>query len=228
MNTPRTSPYSLFAAALAALTFATPTLYPQAPGGIPGGCVDPPKQPSEVGCYLIANKPIENLPDGPLFWHIYSYPTRAAAEAAKSDLPNAVTQSFDKAWRFTIANQRWRPVTGERIAVVGPLPTTPARQYMARFMEATFPPNQAMKTTVHRHSGPETWYVVTGAQCLRTPAGTMILRAGESGLVPPGPPMMLTSIGSEIRRAFVLVLHDASQPWQTNTAEWTPTSECPN
>jgi mannose-6-phosphate isomerase-like protein (cupin superfamily) len=219
---------NIWAAVVAALAFAAPAAHPQAPGGIPGRCVDPPQQPSEVGCYLIANQTIESLPEGVLFWHIYSYPTRAAAEAAKSDLPSAVTQSFDKAWLFTIATEQWRPVTGDRIALVGPLPTTPAQQYVARFMEATFPPNQAMKTTVHRHSGPEAWYVVAGAQCLRTPEGTMVLRAGQGGLVPPGPPMMLTSIGSEIRRAFVLVLHDASQPWQTNTAEWTPRSECPN
>jgi quercetin dioxygenase-like cupin family protein len=107
------------------------------------------------------------------------------------------------------------------------LPITPARQYLARYMEATFPPNQAMQTTVHRHSGSEAWYVVTGAQCLRTPESTTILRAGEGGFVPPGPPMVLTAMGTETRRALVLVLHDASQPWQTNTTEWTPTRECP-
>ena len=84
-----------------------------------------------------------------------------------------------------------------------------------------------MLTTVHRHSGPEAWYVLTGAQCLRTPDKTMVLRAGEGGTVPSGPPMVLTSIGPEIRRSFVLVLHDALQPWQTNTSEWTPASECP-
>ena len=94
-------------------------------------------------------------------------------------------------------------------------------------MEATFPPNQGMVTTVHRHSGPEAWYVLTGAQCLRTPEKTMVLRSGEGGFVPPGPPMVLTSIGPEIRRALFLVLHDASEPWQSNTAEWTPKRECP-
>jgi len=92
-------------------------------------------------------------------------------------------------------------------------------------MEATFPPNRGMITTVHRHSGPEAWYVLTGAQCLRTPEQTMVLRAGEGGFVPSGPPMVLTSIGQETRRALFLVL--ASQPWQTNTGEWTPTQECP-
>ena len=71
------------------------------------------------------------------------------------------------------------------------------------------------------------WCVVTGAQCLRTPDNTMVLRSGEGGFVPPRPPMVLTSIGPETRRALFLVLHDAAEPWQTNTTDWTPRSECP-
>ena len=161
-----------------------------------------------------------------MFWHIYSYRTRAEAEAAKSD-SSTVAESFDRVWLLTIASAQWQPTAGERVAVIGPLPVTRAQQYMARYMEATFPPNQSIKTTVHRHSGPEAWYVVTGAQCLRTPEDITVLRAGEGGIVPPGPPMVLTSIGPATRRALVLVLHDASEPWQTNTTEWTPTSECP-
>ena len=194
---------------------------------MPGGCADPPKRPSDIGCYLSAIQPIEKLPDEPVFWHLYTYPTRAAAEAAKSDSASTVVESLDKVWLFTIANAQWRPATGERIAAIGPLPITPARRYAARYMEATFPPNQGWRTSVHRHSGPEAWYVLTGAQCLRTPESTTVLRAGQGGLVPPGPPMVLTSIGPETRRALVLVLHDESQPWQTNTTEWTPTRECP-
>jgi quercetin dioxygenase-like cupin family protein len=200
----------------------------QAPGAIPGGCTDPPnKRSSDTGCYLSAIQTIEKLPEEPVFWHLYSYLARPAAEAAKSESSSTVVESFGTIWLFAIAGAQWRPPSGERVAVVGPLPITRAKQYVARYMEATFPPNQAMQTTVHRHAGPEAWYVVTGAQCLRTPDHTTVMRAGEAGFVPPGPPMVLTSIGSETRRALVLVLHDALQPWQTNTTEWTPTGECP-
>src|SRR5258708_1754131 len=38
---------------------------------------------SEVGCYLDATELLGELPQVPLFWHLYNYPTRAAAEAAK-------------------------------------------------------------------------------------------------------------------------------------------------
>jgi quercetin dioxygenase-like cupin family protein len=94
-------------------------------------------------------------------------------------------------------------------------------------MEAVFPPRQAMVTSVHIHSGPEAWYVVSGAQCLRTTEGAQVIRAGEGGFIRGGPSMMLTSIGTEVRRALVLVLHDTSQPWMTSTTDWTPTSQCP-
>jgi hypothetical protein len=55
----------------------------------------------------------------------------------------------------------------------------------------------------------------------------MVIRSGQGGFVAAGPPMMLTSIGTETRRALVLVLHDASEPWMTVTTDWTPTKECP-
>jgi mannose-6-phosphate isomerase-like protein (cupin superfamily) len=181
----------LVAVAAAALPPPTPLAARQAPGAIPGGCAEPPNRPSNVGCYLSATQRIERLPGEPVFWHLYSYPTRAAAETAKSHPASTVAESLDKIWLFAIADAKWRPATGERVAMIGPLPIRPARQYIARYMEATFPPNQAMVTTVHRHSGPEAWYVVTGAQCLRTPEGITVLRADEGGVVPPGPPMVL-------------------------------------
>jgi hypothetical protein len=69
--------------------------------------------------------------------------------------------------------------------------------------------------------------VLTGAQCLRTPDEVLVIRAGEGGFVRQGPPMLLTSIGSETRRSVLLVLHDASQPWMTITSDWKPTTQCP-
>jgi quercetin dioxygenase-like cupin family protein len=200
----------------------------QLPGTqVPGGCDVPvSQQTSEFGCYLTATQAIERLPGGAIFWHVYAYPTRAMAEAARRDAASTVVGSLGKVWLFTIANEAWRPTDGDRVAVIGPLPTTPATQYTARYMEAVFP-STSMMTSVHRHSGPEAWYVLSGTQCLRTPESTMVIRAGEGGVVPAGPPMMLTSLGTETRRALVLVLHATSEPWMTVTTDWTPTKECP-
>ena len=201
----------------------------QLPGTrVPGGCDVPAKErTSEFGCYLTATVAIDKLPDEAIFWHVYSYPTRAAAEAAQSGPACTVVESLGKVWLFTIAGRQWQPATGERMAVVGPMPVPSARSYTARYMEAVFPPDQSMRTAVHRHSGPEAWFVLTGTQCLRTPDSTTLIRAGEGGFISSGPPMVLTSVGTETRRALVLVLHDPSEAWMTMASDWTPTKECP-
>jgi quercetin dioxygenase-like cupin family protein len=202
----------------------------QLPGTrVPGGCDVPvDRRAGEFGCYLTATQAIEKLPDEAIFWHLYSYPTRAAAEAVRRSAASTVVESLGKVWLFTIAARQWQPAAGERVAVVGPLPLSSAKQYTARYMEAVFPPNQSMQTAVHRHSGPEAWFVLTGTQCLRTPESTTVIRAGHSGFVSAGPPMMLTSVGTEIRRALVLVLHETSEPWMIIASDWTPTKACPS
>ncbi len=77
-------------------------------------------------------------------------------------------------------------------------------------------------TSVHTHSGPEAWYVLDGVQCLETPDGITVVRAGEGSLVPEGPPMMLSSVGTETRRSVLLVLHDSSKPWTMSEMQWKP------
>jgi quercetin dioxygenase-like cupin family protein len=134
-------------------------------------------------------------------------------------------ESFGKVWLFTIAEQSWRPAGGERVAVVGPLAITPGKQYTARYMEAIFSPG--MKSNVHRHEGPEAWYVLTGAQCLETPDGISVVRAGAGAVVQQGPPMILQSVGSETRRSVLLVLHESSQQWVTPAPDWKPKGLCP-
>ncbi len=96
-------------AALATLAFTTGLPAQQLPGKFPGGCAEPPKRPSETGCYLSAILPIEKRPDAPLFCHLHSYPSLAAAEAAKADSLSVVAESLDKVWLFTLAPQNGGP-----------------------------------------------------------------------------------------------------------------------
>lgn len=210
--------------------FATHAALAQGTGSnVTGGCEVAVSERTAVnGCYLLATESLERLPAEPVFWHLYTYSTRAAAESARKRSGGTVVESLGKAWLFAIEASGWRPEAGERIARIGPLSVAPAKTYTARYMEAVFPPQQGMRTSVHNHSGPEAWYVVSGAQCLRTSEGVQVVRAGEGGFVRGGLSMMLTSIGTDVRRALVLVLHDASQPWMTSTTDWTPTTRCPD
>jgi hypothetical protein len=46
-------------------------------------------------------------------------------------------------------------------------------------------------------------------------------------VVSAGPPMVLSTVGQETRRAVLLVLHDAAQPWTTPDEGWEPRGACP-
>jgi len=191
---------------------------------VPGGCSDPAEGRNDrVGCYLTDTQVLGELPREPLFWHVYSYPDRNAADAERT-ARSTVVQAFGRTWLYAIEPEGWQPKRGARMAVAGPLGTKTGVPYTARYMEATFPPG--LRTGAHSHSGPEAWYVVTGAQCLQTPDRTIIARAGESALVPAGPPMVLSSIGTETRRSVLLVLHESSKPWTAPHAGWHPPAPC--
>lgn len=194
-------------------------------GQVVGGCETPvTERKSDLGCYLVATRPLGKLPVGEVFWHIYAYPTLAAANVVRAPRSSTV-KSHGKVLLYAIADRDWRPASGERIAIVGPLPHNSETAYTARYMEATIP--SGVKTPVHVHSGPEAWYVFEGAQCLETPEGSTVVRAGESALVRQGPEMMLSSVGSATRRTVLLVMHDASRPWMVENTPWKPKGLCP-
>lgn len=122
----------------------------------PGGCETPVSQrTNEVGCYLTATENLGEVPQGPLFWHLYNYPNRAAADAAKGSW-GTVVESFGRVWLYTIADAAWRPSGGERIAVIGPLATIAGKRYTARYMEVVFTPGMvggASRTSTSRSRG---------------------------------------------------------------------------
>jgi quercetin dioxygenase-like cupin family protein len=169
----------------------------------------------KAGCYLVATTSLGVFSVPSVYWHLYEYDGRAEAEAAAAPR-STVVESQGRMWVYTIADKTWQPRSGKRVAVVGPLSVSPGRQYIARYMEATFHPG--MRTAVHRHSGAEAWYLLTGAQCLETPEGTVVRE---------GPPMMLSSVGNETRRSVLLVLHDSTQPWTSPATDWKPANRCP-
>jgi quercetin dioxygenase-like cupin family protein len=177
----------------------------------------------ELGCYIIDSTDIGTLPEEPVYWYLDTFRSHDAAEKAKRQY-GSVVEAFAKFWLFSIGNEHWKGSGGHRIARVGPLPLTGAHHYTAQYMEATFVPG--MHSTAHRHPGPEAWYVLTGEQCLETPGHRMVVRAGESGVVPEGAPMMLVGTGTSKRRALVLVLHDSSRSMTIPAPDWKPAGLC--
>jgi hypothetical protein len=179
----------------------------------------------EYGCFITAREELGALPrDSALYWHIDAFTTQAAAEAANAQR-STVVRSLGRTWLFTIAEEGWRPAGGERIAVAGPLPLVDADTYAAVYMEGVFQPG--MHSGVHRHPGVEVWYTVEGEQCLETPLGKLVQRAGAPGvMVRGGVPMILTGTGTSVRRSLVLILQDAAKPRSVPATDWTPAGLC--
>jgi quercetin dioxygenase-like cupin family protein len=194
----------------------------------PSSCTIPASERTqEAGCYVIATEMLGRLPAEPLFWHIYSYPDVQTAERARGTSTGTAVESLGKAWLFKIAPASWKPSHGRREATIGPLSIVPGVTYVARYMESIIPPGPG-GTPVHRHPGPEAWYLVDGMQCIRTPGRTIVLHAGETAFVPGGVPMTLAHSKTKTRRALVLVLQDSSQPWMTKANDWKPDTNCPD
>ena len=187
-------------------------------------CLPVSERNVELGCWIIATATLGELPPDPVYWHLDTFPTRSSAEGAKS-ARGVVTESFGRVWLLTIAERGWRPNGGAQVAEIGPLPRPAGETFAVQYMEAVFEPG--MTSRVHRHSGPEAWYTVSGTICLETPEGA---RFGEAGgdpvIVPGGVPMQLTAVGSATRRSLVLILHDASQHASTLVSDWTPAGLC--
>jgi hypothetical protein len=191
-----------------------------------GTCVPVAQRGTRVlGCYITARQELGALPrDTALFWHITSFATLDAAQT-RAGGRSLATESLGSAWLFTIAPRAWSAGAGTPVAQIGPLPLVDASAFAAVYMEGVFQPG--MSSVVHRHAGVEAWYTIEGAQCLESPQGRLIQRAGEPGvMIAGGQPMQLSGIGSGPRRSLVLILHDATQPRSTPASDWTPRGLC--
>lgn len=204
--------------------------------GLSGWCETPvSERKAELGCYTTAIQEHGVLPRTRLYWHIDTFPDRASADANK-DKRSTVVDGHGKHWLFTIAEQSWRPRAGARVAIIGPLEVEEGVPYTSHYLETVISPGfQEATGNGHRHPGPEAWYVVSGGQCLETPNGVMVGRAGQSMLAPEGWPMGISSVGTELRRAVVLVLHKSAEPYvlavdaspDAPHAQWKPKGLCP-
>jgi quercetin dioxygenase-like cupin family protein len=189
-----------------------------------GICKPIRERTQEVGCWIITNEVLGQLPKGEIFWHLSTYPTRQMAATARGPR-GTVVEAFGKIWLFDIAEAGWRPSGGERIAQIGPLPVSSGTRYTAQYMESTFTPG--MTAPSHQHPGPEIWFTLSGETCLETPEGKTVSRpGGPQVIIPAGLPMHLTAVGSEMRRSLVLVLHDSTQPAGIPQPDWTPKGLC--
>ena len=187
-------------------------------------CVDVPpgeKRP-EFGCFNVGTVTGLHFSQASVYWHLRAFPSRKAAEAAKS-ATGIVVEEDGRVWLSEFGPRNAAPRGGEAIAIVGPLQLPAAKSYAAVLSYAVMRPGDSSR--VHTHPGPEGWYVLAGEQCLETPAGANRARAGGTMTVRSNIPMELNVTGTTLRRAFALVIHDSAQERGT-PSDWKPSGAC--
>lgn len=172
-------------------------------------------------CTILANQPLA-VSASTLTWTLDIYPTVVAARA-HTDSTGIVVEADGRIWLFRFGPLRPSRQGSTRVAQVGPLNPPAAPRHAVLVAYAVVPPGA--HSASHTHAGPEAWYVLSGAQCVETPTGVTRAEAGHGMVVPADTPMFLSATGQEQRRAFFVVVYDATRAWNTPVA-WQPQGRC--
>jgi hypothetical protein len=161
----------------------------------------------------VAEKKIKQLPAGPLYWRLETFPTLAQAQAAAGPTSLAAEVS-GRAWLFTLGAKGGTTPGANKVADVGPVPRITAPEYLLRINHAGGPPGA--KTKVHSHPGSESFYVLAGQLGQRTPHGIAHADAGHA-MVGHGPGMAMEvfSSGTTDLDQLVMFFVDATKPFSS-------------
>ncbi|MBT8423892.1 MAG: hypothetical protein KJO67_02860 [Silicimonas sp.] len=162
----------------------------------------------------MAEKTVEALPDGELYWHVENFGSLADAQAAAGDYSLAA-EFDDKAWLFTLADRKAGDMGGTPVVSIGPVPRIDSEGFLLRINNATAP--IGAKTTIHTHPGPEAFLVLTGQLTQHTPYGMHVLNAGATMPGVPDQAMEIHSTGDEELRELIMFVVDPSRPFAEET-----------
>jgi hypothetical protein len=162
----------------------------------------------------LAEKKLDRLPSGPLYWRIGTFPTIAQAKAAEG--PTSLAAELGgKAWLFTLGPKGGSTHEESQVAEIGPVPSPgDLPEYLLRINNAGGPPGA--KTDVHTHPGSETFYVLQGELSQATSNGLIRVEAGHG--VPgrsPGTAMEVSSSGTRPLNVLVMFVVDAGKPFSS-------------
>ena len=137
----------------------------------------------------VAQKKISQLPEGPLYWRVESFPSLVEAKAAVGPdgwNPAAVryesttaliAEVAGKAYVATLGAKGASTPGGTRLAEIGPLPPVSASEYLLRLNYGSGPPGSM--TPVHSHPGSESFYVISGRLGQKTLQGVRYVEGGQ-------------------------------------------------
>lgn len=161
----------------------------------------------------VAEKKVQQLPPGTLYWRVERFPALATAQAAAG--PTSLAAEVDgKSWLFTLGPKGGSTQGASKVAEIGPVPPVVATEYLLRINSTGGPPGA--RTSVHTHPGSEAFYVLTGRLGQKTPDG---VSHAEAGTVmnghDAGTPMEVFSSGTSDLSALVMFVVDATKPFST-------------
>jgi quercetin dioxygenase-like cupin family protein len=174
-------------------------------------------------CTIFARMTVHPFPTQRVMWMLERFPTRAAAEQARTP-SGAVVEMDHGIWLLSVGAHRLSRQGVVPVAEVGPLPLPPATSYEILFAYVGVP--AGARSAVHVQSGPEAWYVLSGSQCVETPTTVQHIAEGQTGFVPADTPLYLVATGTGVRRAFFVIIHDAARPFYTEINTWRPRGLC--
>jgi len=172
----------------------------------------------------LAQKKVTELPAGPLYWRVETFPTLDDAKAAVGPdgwnpasvryetTTSLIVQLAGKVWVVTLGPKGASTPGGTKLAEIGPVPTVHASEYLLRVNAGSGPPGA--ETPVHSHPGSEAFYVIKGELGQKTPHGIAHVEAGhgmnghEAGMA-----MQVFNSGATDLTALIMFVVDAKKPF---------------
>lgn len=172
----------------------------------------------------VAQKKIKELPAGPLYWRVETFPTLTDAKAAVGPdgwnpasvryetTTSLIAEVAGKVWVVTLGAKGASTPGGSKVAEIGPLPPIAASEYQLRLNYGSGPAGS--KTPVHSHPGSESFYVISGRLGQKSPDGVSYAEARHTmaGHVA-GTPMEVFNAGKTDVSALIMFVVDASKPF---------------
>jgi len=172
----------------------------------------------------VAQKKVVQIPDGPLYWRVETFPSLADAKAAVGPdgwdpaavryrtTTSLIAEVEGKTYVTTLGSKGETTPGGTKLAEIGPLPPIKASEYLLRLNHGFGPPGS--KTPVHSHPGSESFYVISGRLGQKTPDGDAYVDAGHTmNGHPANTTMEVFNAGKTDMHALIMFVVDAGKPF---------------
>ena len=187
----------------------------------------PPSSAASEQKYVVkpvAEKKVKELPAGPLYWRLETFPTLADAKVAvgpdgwnpaavRYETTTSLIAEVDgKVWVATLGAQGASTPGGTKVAEIGPVPELSASEYLLRLNYGSGPAGS--KTPAHSHPGSESFYVISGRLGQRTPDGVHYVDGGQTmNGHAANTTMQVFNAGDGELKALIMFVVDAGKPF---------------